>query len=109
VDAAKVLADLKSRDIEVRRKAASQIATLGGRAQDAIPDLLAMLEAQDAASRQAAVSALQQTGPVPKEAVPALTKALGSDREIRRSVIAILAKMGPEAEEACSCQRVQGC
>lgn len=100
VDASQVLVDLKSEDLQVRKKAASQVPNMGARAKEAVPALARMLEDKEEQLRQTAARALQQIGPDAKEALPALTRALNGDRAIRSTIISTMAQMGPEGKAA---------
>jgi HEAT repeat protein len=76
-----LITQLKSRDVEARRKAATALAEAGSEAQPAIPALITALKDQDLYVRRFAAQALGKIGPDAKSAVPALGKALKDDKK----------------------------
>jgi HEAT repeat protein len=76
-----LITQLKSRDVEARRKAATALAEAGSEAQPAIPALITALKDQDLYVRRFAAQALGKIGPDAKSAVPALSKALKDDKK----------------------------
>src|SRR5205823_6234785 len=92
---------LDGEDMWARLKAAESLWDLG-RADEAVPALVAALGTRDGfnASNMAS-QILQRIGPGNKEAVPALVDALKDDNpNTRNQILQVLQRMGPAAREA---------
>jgi HEAT repeat protein len=76
-----LVTQLKSRDVDARRKAATALAEAGPDAKPAVPSLITALKDQDLYVRRFAAQALGKIGPDAKSAVPALSKALKDDQK----------------------------
>jgi HEAT repeat protein len=96
-DLQKVLANLKSKDDNVKLDAMMQIVDFGPKAEAAVPDLIAALQSSNEDFRLNSAIALGRIG---KAAVPALAKLLpGKDADIRYYVLWALGWIGPDAKD----------
>jgi len=96
IDKNRVLADLKSKDVKLRKAALRDIGILGDRTKEASADLVALLD--DNLSRSQAAKALAGIG---KAAVPDLLKGLRAGNFFVRQYCAqILGQIGPDASAA---------
>src|SRR5215475_7338731 len=75
-----LLSDLKSKDPDVRRTAATELGKLGAEAKPAVDALVRALKDEDVFVRRFSAQALGEIGPEAGGAVPALSAAL-RDRE----------------------------
>jgi hypothetical protein len=99
----KILADMKSAEVDTRREAVLALAELGDRAKEGIPDLAQAVLDKDRSLRLAALDALKKLAGDAKPAVPNLAKALSSmDAATRQKAIQVLAALGPDAQPAAS-------
>jgi HEAT repeat protein len=96
-DLNQLVADLKSKDSDVRRAAAKGLAEMGPDAKSAGPALIAALKNdKDLFVRRFAAQALGEVEADPKTAVPALTALLKEDdkKELVEAAVTALGKMG---------------
>src|SRR5262245_42665988 len=67
---------LRSPDRNVRFVAIRKIGQLGGKAKEAVPDLISVFESDEPVLRAAAALAIANIGPEARQAVPSLIRAL---------------------------------
>jgi len=99
-DMAKLVADLKSPDSDVRRAAAKGLSEMGPDAKASAPALVSALKNdKDLFVRRFAAQALGDVGAEPKTAVPALSAVLKEEdkKELVEAAVTSLGKMGPTA------------
>ena len=100
-DVRDLVTKLKSKDNEVRRAAAKELAELRGDAVAAAPALAKSLSDSDVFVRRFAAEALGAIGPEAKSAIPALAKAMNDSRkEVQLAAVDALGKMGAESTKA---------
>ncbi len=99
---ADTVADLKSADDEIRRRAVGALRYAGPEARGGVPSLIAMLDGDDDSVWQGALEALASIGPQEKPVVPALVEVLKShdDAWMRVRAARELASFGPDAKAA---------
>jgi len=103
-DAAEVkelIEKLQSKDSDVRRAAAKELAELGSEASGAVPELTRALRDRDLFVRRFAAEALGKIGPNAKSSIPELTLALNDERkEVQLAAIDALGQMGSASTQA---------
>jgi HEAT repeat protein len=100
-DVTDLAAKLKSRDSEVRRAAAKELAGLGSEASAAVPALTAALADKDRFVRRNAAEALGAIGEPAKSAVPKLALAVNdSTTEVQLAAVEALGAMGATGTKA---------
>ncbi len=99
---AEMIEMLNSGDVDAQVNAAQWASSMGPKAMEAKPALLALVKHDNPSVRQGAIAALGKLGPeAAADVVPALTEAL-KDRELRVQLAAVnaLADFGPAASSA---------
>jgi HEAT repeat protein/S1-C subfamily serine protease len=93
-----LMAALNDDDRDLRRSALVALKAIGAEPKDIVPHLRKAIKDSDPRLRQAALEMAGKAGAAAKELVPMIAEEL-SDAEIRRSVLATLKQLGPEARE----------
>lgn len=94
---------IRDPDPDVRRSAASALGRIGAPAEDAVPELIPLLDDQSAAVRAEAARALGRIGTAAREAIPALIGRLSDpDSVVRAEAAGALGRFGPAAKQAAS-------
>jgi HEAT repeat protein len=97
----KLLAELRSRDAEVRTRAAQALGDLGPDAQTAIPSLFKALKDRDENVARQAARSLRVIGAPSRDDLPLLIGGLrDASPRVRDYAVDALGKMGPEARLA---------
>jgi len=104
-DIARLMKELKSKDVKTRISAADDLGHIGqvkkSYTEPAVPALIEALRDPDAGVRKAAATAVGKIDPDVKVAVPALTDALKDKAPpVRQAAAGALGLIGPDAKDA---------